>query len=62
MLHVAAWLHKTTYNPHAYLTMPACSSWWQPAVCVTCVSRESRAWIRWSCRGCTGGSEEARTL
>ncbi|TNN80279.1 hypothetical protein EYF80_009604 [Liparis tanakae] len=34
--------------------MPAWSSRWQPAVCVTCVSRESRARTRCSCRGPRG--------
>lgn len=32
-----------SYNPDPYLTMLACSSWWQPAVFVTWVSRERRA-------------------
>lgn len=33
--------------------MAACSSWWQPAVFVTCVSSDKTAKIRWICRGST---------
>lgn len=41
--------------------MVLCSSWWQPAVLVTWVSRERRARTRWSCRG-SRGPEEPKTL
>lgn len=47
-------------NPDLYLSMLVCSSWWQPAVFVTWVSRERRAWTRWSCRG-SRGLEESKT-
>lgn len=41
--------------------MLVCSSWWQPAVFVTCVSRDTTARIHWSWRG-SRGSEDSRTL
>lgn len=40
--------------------MPACNSWWQPAVFVTCVSKDKRARTHWSWRG-SRASEVART-
>lgn len=51
---------RNGHSPDLYLTMLVCSSWWQPAVLVTWVSRERRAWTRWSCRG-SSGLEESRT-
>lgn len=51
---VAAQFSQSISVTHLYLTMPACSSWWHPAVCVTCVSKDSRARTRWSCRGNRG--------
>lgn len=43
--------------------MLVCSSWWQPAVFVTCVNRDKTARIHWSRRGsrASGGSRALGT-